>query len=101
MYVKIDLVKASNPPEKLQKPCRLNWGRSSHDQHTMYTQQLRDVLTQHEASPCLLHCDDVLCRDALHLQHIDNFTKELIVAMVDSAWENLEVSKGTTGDQAS
>ena len=101
MYVKIDLVKASNPPEKLQKPCRLNWGRSSHDQHTMYTQQLRDVLAQYEASPCLLHCDDVLCRDPLYLRHIDNFTKELIVAMVDSAWENLEVSKGTTGDQAS
>ena len=28
-------------------------------------------------------------------------TKELLEAVVDSAWDNLEATKGTTGDQAS
>ena len=41
----------------------------------------------------------MMCR--LHFQHIDSMTQELLVAVVDSAWDNLEATKGTTGDQAS
>ena len=101
IYVKIDLVKASNPPEKLSKPPRLNWGRSSTDQHAKYTQQLHDQLALHEPQPCLHECQDILCSNALHIQYMDNMAKELLTAMVDSAWDNLEATKGTTGDQAS
>ena len=101
IYIKIDLVKASNPLEKMSKPPRLDWGRSSTDQHAKYTQQLYDQLALHEPQPCLLECQDVLCSNTLHTQHIDSMTKDLLTAMVDSAWDNLESTKGNTGDQAS
>ena len=101
VYIKIDLIKARNPQEKLFKAPRLNWDRSSPEQHAMYKQQLNDQLEQHEPHHSVLKCDDVLCREAVHLQHIDSFSNELFSAMVDSAWDNLEVSKGTTGDQSS
>ena len=98
VYVKIDLAKANNPPEKISRNPRLNWGRSSPDQHDKYNQQLRDKLSQPGTN---LGCDDVLCDSRLHFQHIDSMTQELLVAVVDSAWDNLEATKGTTGDQAS
>ena len=98
VYVKIDLAKANNPPEKISRNPRLNWGRSSPEQHAMYSQQLRDQLSLPGAN---LQCDDVLCDSRLHLQHIDSMTQELLAAVVDSAWDNLEATKGTTGDQAS
>ena len=42
-----------------------------------------------------------MCSSRSHLQDIDSMTQKLITAMVDSAWDNLEATKGTTGDQAS
>ena len=46
IYIKIDLAKANNPPEKVSRNPRLSWGRSSPEQQAMYTQQLRDLLSQ-------------------------------------------------------
>ena len=48
-----------------------------------------------------LHCEDILCCDRSHIQGIDMFTQELIGAMTNAAWDNLESTKGTMGDQAS
>jgi hypothetical protein len=78
---------------------KMNWGRSSEDQQASYTQQLKDQLSQPGPDPACLHCEDVMCSSSSHLQDIDSMTQKLITAMVDSAWDNLEATKGTTGDQ--
>ena len=101
IYIKIDLAKANNPPEKLSRKPRLNWGRSSPEQHEKYNQQLRDRLSQPGADLSCLDCKDVLCSNVSHLQDLDHQTHELLEAMTDSAWDNLEATKGTTGDQGS
>ena len=101
VYLKINLAKANNPPEKIFRNPRLNWCRSSPDQKASYTQQVKDLLSEPEPEPVCLQCDDVLCSHRSHLQEIDSLTQKLISAMVDSAWDNLEATKGTTGDQVS
>ena len=101
VFLKINLAKACNPPEKVSRNPRLNWGRSSPEQQARYTQQLKDQLSQPGAAPGCLECDNVLCSNLSHLQDINCLTNKLLEAMVDSAWDNLEATKGTTGDQAS
>ena len=59
---------------------------------------VRDMLGQLDVE---LECADVLCDNGAHLHDIDRVTCELLGVITDSAWENLEYSKGTTGDQAS
>ena len=66
------------------------------DQHKCYTEQL-DLQLQQGVQ---LQCDNILCDDAAHLHYIDRDTKEILKAITDSAWDNLESSKGTTGDQS-
>ena len=43
----------------------------------------------------------MLCDHVEHIAAIDKGTAELLGAIVESAWENLEKTKGTSGDQAS
>ena len=101
IFLKVDLAKANNPPEDLKRNPRLNWSRSSEEQREKYSQQLNDTLSQScDASSCLL-CSDLQCCQDSHLKDIDKVTNKLLGAMVDSAWENLESTKGTTGDQSS
>ena len=101
VYIKVDLAKANNPPEKVNRNPRLNWSRSSPEQKEEYAKQLGDHLSQqHDLSECL-HCDDVLCDQESHRQEIDLVASKLLGALVDSAWENLDTTKGTTGDQSS
>ena len=90
-----------HPPDKVSRNPRLNWGRSSPEQQAQYTQQLADKLSQPGANLGCLDCDNVLCSNFSHLQDINCLANELLDAMVDSAWDNLEATKGTTGDQAS
>ena len=101
IYIKVDLAKANNPPEKITREPRLNWSWSSPEQHEAYAQQLGDQLAQQRDIPACLSCDNVLCDQPAHCQDIDQVTSNLLGAMVDSAWENLESTKGTTGDQSS
>ena len=101
VYVKVDLAKANNPPERICRNPRLNWSCSSPEQQKAYAQQLGDQLAQHPDDPPGLSCDDVLCDQGPHCRDIDRATNKLLGAMVDSAWENLESTKGTTGDQSS
>ena len=96
--MKIDLMKASNPPEEISRNPRLNWSRSSTEQQEKYSDMVRDMLGQLDVE---LQCDDVLCDNGAHLHDIDRVTCEILEVITDSAWENLEYSKGTTGDQAS
>ena len=49
----------------------------------------------------LIQCDNVQCDSAAHLHDIQRTTSELLGAMTDSAWKNIEATKGATGDQAS
>ena len=98
IYMKVDLTKANNPPEEISRNPRLNWGRSSPEQQESYSNQLGDFL--HHCDDCL-QCDNILCENVAHLHDIERVTAELLGAITDSAWENLEATKGTTGDQAS
>ena len=98
IYMKIDLAKANNPPEELARNPRLNWGRSTPEQQQKYTEKVNDLISQLEHDS---HCDDLLCVNVDHLHGIDALTGQLLGAITDSAWENLEASKGTTGDQSS
>ena len=59
---------------------------------------LKDMLHQLEDEP---QCVDVGCDNGDHLHSIDMLTSNILGAMTESAWENLEFSKGTTGHQAS
>ena len=76
IYVKIDLAKANNPPERAIRNPRLNWSRSSSDQIAGYVEQLADELSQHEVEQGHLHCNDLLCCDRSHTIGIDNFTQK-------------------------
>ena len=102
IYIKVDLKKANNPPERIKRNPMLNWSGSTSEQRELYGQHLGNLLSQILPNPpeCL-QCDDILCDHAEHLSEIDQVTKELLGAVTDSAWENLETTKGTTGDQAS
>ena len=59
---------------------------------------LKGTLHQLEDEP---QCVDVGCDNGDHLHSIDMLTSNILGAMTESAWENLEFSKGTTGDQTS
>ena len=97
----IDLEKANNPPEEIKRNPMLNWGRSTQEQRDSYSQQLSDTLSQPlDPSPCL-QCADPHCSQETHCNDIDKVTSNLLGAMTDSAWANLESTKGTTGDQSS
>ena len=101
IYLKIDLAKANNPPEEIQRNPMLNWGWSSEEQRQEYSLQLQGILSQPCDPPPCLECDDLQCYQSSHCQDIDKVTSKLLGAMADSAWENLESTKGTTGDQSS
>ena len=103
IYIKGDLAKANNPPEKISRKPRLNWDHSSQEQREAYTQQLETHLSLgcFDTPPGCLQCTDVLCGQAAHHVEIDLVTKQLLGAVTDAAWENLEATKGTTGDQSS
>ena len=102
IYVKVNLQKANNPPEKICRKPMLNWAGSSPEQRETYSQHLEELLSQDLfASPECLQCQDILCHHADHREQIDQVSKDLLSAVVDSAWENLETTKGTTGDQGS
>ena len=103
IYLKIDLEKANNPPEKISRKPRLNWDRSSPEQREAYTQQLEFLLSlgSFGTPPGCLQCADVLCAQTAHHIEIDLSTRQLLGAVTDAAWENLEATKGTTGDQSS
>ena len=51
-------------------------------------------------SDCL-HCEDSLCQQNSHPLGIEQLTNNILEAMTDSAWDNLDTNKGTTGDQKS
>ena len=101
VFIKVDLTKANNPPEKINLNPRLNWNRSSEEQKEQYTLQLEQLLAEHLPLFACLGCDDVLCENPSHKQDIDKATSDILETMVDCAWENLEHTKGTTGDQKS
>ena len=48
-----------------------------------------------------INCENVMCNNVSHLHDIDRVTGDLLGAITESAWENLETTKGTTGDQSS
>ena len=101
IYLKIDLAKANNPPEEPKRNPRLNWGRSSEEQKASYSQHLSDILSQlPDQSPCQL-CTNLHCDQDSHFQEIDSLTSDLLGSVAESAWENLEATQGTTGDQSS
>ena len=56
------------------------------------------LLSQHDTD---LSCDNSMCNNASHFHVIDRVTGELLDAITESAWENLEATKGTSGDQSS
>ena len=101
IYVKVDLNKANNPPEDIHRNPRLNWNRSTQLQKDQYTQQLQDMLSQPGNPPQCFQCTSVQCNQDWHLHDIDRATGSLLGAMTECAWENLECTKGTTGDQSS
>ena len=102
IYIKVDLAKAiHNPPEKVSRNPRLNWSRSTPEQREAYAQQLDVQLSQHLHTSPGVSCDNVLCDQHTHCHDIDEATSNLLGAMVDSAWDNLESTKGSTGDQSS
>ena len=100
IYLKADLSKAYIPPEKILRNPRLNWGRSSEEQREQYACQLQQQCQDLQGHDCL-HCQDILCDQGSHQLGIDVVTSNLLGAMVDSAWDNLDTTKGTTGDQKS
>ena len=85
--MKIDLAKANNPPEEISRNPRLNWGRSSPDQQNSYTERVHDLLSQLEPD---IHCEYVVCDNVDHHHGIDALTGQLLGAITESAWENLE-----------
>ena len=101
IYLKVDLVKDTSPPEQLHRNPRLNWTKSSQEQRESYSKQLLDFLSVPKETFQCLKCHDSLCNDRNHLAEIDSATRYLMQGLVDSAWSNLESTQGTTGDQAS
>ena len=101
IYLKIDLVKANDPPEVTHRNPRLNWARSSPEQRKNYSQQLSDLLSQPCDPSLAVQCHNTQCDLQAHHQDIDKCTRDLLGKMVDSAWTCLEATQGTTGDQGS
>ena len=100
IYLKVDLLKSRNPVEKVERNPRLNWSFSSEEQRKYYSNCLDEKISQlnHSTSTS---CKNIFCNDENHRADIDIFTENLLNAMVESAWVNLEQTKGTTGDQTS
>ena len=103
IYVKVNLQKANNPPEKICRKPMLNWAGSSPEQRESYTEHLEGLLSHQDLfdTPECLQCQDILCTHVEHREQIDQVSRDLLGTVVDSAWENLETTKGTTGDQKS
>ena len=95
------MAKANNPPESISRNPRLNWDKSSSAQQENFKSQLSDSLAQLDENIDCLQCDDVMCDHPDHRQGIDSVTRDILGKLTDAAWENLEATKGTTGDQAS
>ena len=101
IYVKVDLAKANNPKEEIKGNPGLNWVGSSSDQKEEYVQHLENLLQDLSETPAALLCENVLCDHPVHVSDIDQATKKLLGAVSQAAWESLEITKGTTGDQCS
>ena len=80
IYIKVDLEKANNPPEKVIRFPRLNWARSSAEQQERFTDTLREALAKPEAHQDCLVCEDVDCVQADHLLGIDKFTNKILAS---------------------
>ena len=59
---------------------------------------MQDLISQIEPD---IHCEDVGYENVDQHNSIDALTGQLLGAITESACENLEASKGTTGDQSS
>ena len=101
IYLKLNYVKEIAPPDVVHRNPKINWTRSSHEQRGNFAQQLFSYLSAPKEPLQCLQCQEPFCCDAGHYHEIDEATRHLIQGVVDSAWSNLETTKGTTGDQQS
>ena len=100
IYLKVDLLKSRNPVDKVERKPRLNWTFSSEEQRKYYANCLDEKISHLNHSTSTF-CKNIFCNDENHRADIDILTENLVNAMVESAWVNLEQTKGTTGDQTS
>ena len=98
IFMKLNLEKACNKSEECRRNPRINWGYSSIEQRGKYCDSLDRKLSSIEySSPC----QNILCSNYSHHQNLDQLTVSILESIMESAWDNLEHTSGTTGDQKS
>ena len=98
IYMKLKLEKAMIETKERYKGPRINWGQSSDQQRGVYSNNL-DFKLRSLKTP--LPCQNPSCLKRLLHYALNQSTLEVLNAVIESAWETLEQTKGTTGDQKS
>ena len=98
IYIKLNLEKAYNKMEDCYRSPRINWQHSSDQQKGIYSDNLDKKLQSIKIPRC---CENILCANKSHHQALNQTTAGILSAVTESAWDHLEQTKGTTGDQKS